>query len=108
MNSQFLIVAILGIFGFALAGAEVANATPPTDACSLLTTTQLSAALDATVDQGKNTPEPSITPLNQHDCYCWQSGKSWIGAKRVQLKILDPTDQTTPVQAFQRPALTRE
>jgi hypothetical protein len=45
-------------------------------------------------------------PLNKLDCYWWQQGKSWIGAKLVQLEILDPADQTTAVQHFNDSLLT--
>ena len=106
LNSQFLIIAVRVIFGFALAGAEVAKATPPTDACSLLTAAQLSAAPGATVDQGKNTPEPSNTPLNQLDAIGGNRASRGSGPTRVQFEILDPTDRTTPVERFNDPLLT--
>src|ERR1700726_1946032 len=106
MNSKFAIAVVLGIVAFGLGDSPVAYATSSVAACSLLTTAQVSAALGVTVDQGKNTQEPSIAPLNRLDCYWWQSGKSWIAAKRVQLELLDPADQITPVQHFNDPSLT--
>jgi hypothetical protein len=72
--------------------ASATYAAQPTDACALLTTAQVSAALDATVGQGTYTPGTSIPAQNKLDCYWWQTGHSWIEAKRVQLEILDPAD----------------
>lgn len=88
-------VVLAAVFVFALGSSPAAFAEKPTDACSLLTTAQVSAALGVTVGPGKHTNDPSIPapppPLDKLDCYWWQQGKPWLGAKRVVLELVDPS-----------------
>lgn len=98
MSWKSRVTTILGaVLVFALGSSRVAYAAPPRDACTLLTPAQVSAVLGVTVGPGKYTEDPSIPSRDRLDCYWWQSGKSWLEAKRVQLEIAEHFDFDHPL-----------
>ena len=82
-----LALAIAGSFAFFLVGSRAAFAAPPTDACSLLTTAQVSAVLGVTAETGKPLA-PTITKV----CHWGASGTAGKGSakKGVMLTLQDP------------------
>ena len=65
-----------------VAMAPAANAAPPDDACSLLSQSQLSAALNATVGAGSY-----VTPTYKKTCIWNSAGDGTKGAKNVTLML---------------------
>ena len=90
MNSKSYIVPVCAAFLTAvLCDAPRAYASTPTDACSLVTAAQVSAAMGFAVGSGK--------ALNPHDCQFVEPG---AGGKTVLVEILGPTGRLTPVDRF--------
>jgi hypothetical protein len=75
----------------ALGGSWAAYAAPPSDPCSLLTTSQVSSTLGVTVGSGK--------AADPRDCQWTQPGGG-LRAKSVLLEILGPMGKLTPVDRF--------
>ena len=69
----------------------IAEAAPPAHACSLLTTSELGAALGFTVDAGKASGE--------HNCQWSQAGAGGYG-KGLVLQVLGKIGSMTPVERF--------
>ncbi|MHB8540918.1 MAG: hypothetical protein ACYDCD_08260 [Candidatus Acidiferrales bacterium] len=85
-------VILAAIFIFALSALPPAYAAPPTDACSLLTTAQVSAVLGVRVGPGKQE--------GQLDCEWDQPGWTMVRGERVLLHVLGPVGNLTPAQRF--------
>jgi hypothetical protein len=79
------------LLALSMSGWNTAYGATPPNACSLLTTKQVSTALGLEVGAGKDSG-----PL---DCQWSQPGKS-IGGKGVFLHILGPAGNRTPVERF--------
>jgi hypothetical protein len=79
----------------AIFGAHPAFATPPTDACSLLTPAQVSAVLGVSVGAGEK-----ILPTTTAMCGWEVPGDKGIGRKRVVLNIYTQMGSRTPTQRF--------
>lgn len=78
---------ILGVlFVFAACGSRAAYAAPPTDACSLLTPAQVSAALGISVKSGHSAPSDTTVCDWPLASLAKMMSK---GAKEVEVKILD-------------------
>jgi hypothetical protein len=90
MVSKSCTVPVCGVFvAIALWNAPVVNAAPPKDACSLITSAQVSTALGFGIGSGK--------ALGPHDC---QFGEPGARAKTVLVEILGPMGKLTPVDRF--------
>ena len=90
MVSKSAIVPVCGVLlAIAVSNTPVVNAAPPTDACSLITPAQVSAALGFGIGSGK--------ALSPHDC---QFGEPGARAKTVLVEILGPMGKLTPVDRF--------
>lgn len=88
MNAKLkFVAAIFVLFTFFIGGPRVASAAPPTDACSLLTTAQVSAVLGVTAETAKPLA-PTITKV----CHWGASGTAGKGSSRkgVMLTLQDP------------------
>lgn len=88
MNAKLkFVAAIFVLFAFFIGGPRVASAAPPTDACSLLTTAQVSAVLGVTAETGKPLA-PTITKV----CHWGTSAPAGKGSakKGVMLTLQDP------------------
>jgi hypothetical protein len=91
MNSKLSAI-LTALFAFAAGGTPLAHAVPPADACSLLTPAQVSAALGVSVEAGK-TEDKSICEWSQQDAPA-------LRGKAVQLTIMEPIGNLTPVDRF--------
>ena len=92
MNSKpkfWLIVTTL--FEFGVGSVGMGYAAPPTDACALLTSAQVSAVLGVDAAHGASDPT---------NCQWSQPGKS-LGGKGVVLHILGPVGKLTPAERFE-------
>jgi hypothetical protein len=83
-----LITAALSVYAGGNAGTYAA---PPSDACSLVTTTQVSTALGVSVGAGKGSVP--------HECE-WSQAGAGVGGKGVLVEILGPMGSKTPVDRF--------
>lgn len=84
MRSKGCLCAFAGaLFIFVAANAPCANAAPPTDACSLLTQAQVTAALGLAVDAGTHP-----TPKNSHACEWAESNASVFERKTVTVRLI--------------------
>jgi len=83
-----LITAALSVYAGGNAGTYAA---PPSDACSLVTAAQVSAALGVTVGDGKGSVP--------HECE-WSQPGAGVGGKGVLVEILGPMGSKTPVDRF--------
>lgn len=93
MNCKSTIAVVFAaIFALALGTSRAAYAAPPTDACSLLTPAQVSAALGVAVGAGKQE--------GQLDCEWDQPGWTMVRGMRLLLHILGPVGSLTPAQRF--------
>lgn len=75
--------------------ARAAHATPPTDACSLLTAAQVSTALGVSVGAGEK-----IVPNSTAICGWEVPGQKGMSRRRVVLNIFTQIGSMTPVQRF--------
>jgi hypothetical protein len=91
MNSKLLII-LAALIALAVGGTPAAYAAPTSDACSLLTAAQVSAALGVSVEAGK-TVDKSI-------CEWSQQGAAAFRGKAVLLTIIQPIGNLTPVDRF--------
>jgi hypothetical protein len=91
MNSKLLII-LAALIGLTVGGAPAAYAAPPTDACSLLTAAQVSAALGVSVEADK--------PVDKSFCGWSQPSAVLKRRKSVMLTILEPIGNLTPVDRF--------
>jgi hypothetical protein len=88
--------AVLWAFGvLALTGSRAADATPPTDACSLLTVAQVTAVLGAAVSAGER-----LAPTSAALCGWEVPGEKSLNRKRVVLSIYTQIGSLTPVERF--------
>ena len=76
-------------------GLTSAHATPPDDACSFLTQTQVSTVLGFSVATGQR-----LVPSNAMMCGWSGPGTPTIGGKKVVLDIFGPLGKLTPVDRF--------
>jgi len=83
-----LITAALSVYAGGNAGTYAA---PPSDACSLVTAAQVSAALGVTVGDGKGSVP--------HECE-WSQPGAGVGGKGVLVEILGPMGSMKPVDRF--------
>ena len=72
--------------------SPAAYSAPPTDACSLLTAAQVSAALGVSVEAGK--------AADKSVCEWSQQGAAAFRGKAVLLTIIEPIGNLTPVDRF--------
>lgn len=84
-------VILVALFIFSLCTSRTAYAAPPKDACSLLTTAQVSSALGVSVEAGK-TVDKSICE--------WSQQGAALRSKTALLTILEPIGNLTPVDRF--------
>lgn len=88
--------AVLWVFGvLALTGSRAADATPPTDACSLLTPAQVTAVLGESVSAGEK-----LLPSSAALCGWEVAGQKSLSRKRVVLSIYTQIGSLTPVERF--------
>ncbi|HLW80887.1 MAG TPA: hypothetical protein VKS20_02480 [Candidatus Acidoferrales bacterium] len=93
MNSKSkFAIGVLALSILALCSAKDSCAAPPTDACSLLTPAQVSAALGVPVGAAKQE--------GQFDCEWDQPGWTMVRGVRLLLHILGPVGTLTPAQRF--------
>lgn len=78
-----------------LATALVVHAAPPSDACSLLTSAQVSAVLGVSVGGGEK-----IAPSSTSVCGWEVPGEKKMDRKRVVLSIYTQMGSRTPLQRF--------
>lgn len=98
MNSKLAIAAILGIIlTFALGATRTTYAAPPTDACSLLTPTQVRAVLGVSVSAEK---APALPDGSHPTCSWSQPGANVFASKRALLDIFGPMGSLSPVDRF--------
>ena len=76
-------------------GLKSAHATPPDDACSILTQTQVSTVLGFSVATGQR-----IVPTTAMMCGWSGPGGPTIGGKKVVLDIFGPLGKLTAVDRF--------
>jgi hypothetical protein len=96
MHSKRSIAAIIGaILIIGAASSPLARATPPDDACSLLTQAQVGAVLGVLVATGQR-----VTPASAMMCGWSVSGGPTIGGKKVVLDIFGPIGKLTPADRF--------
>ena len=89
------VAAAVAGFLFAVFGSSVAHAAPPTDACSLLTSAEVSAALGVSVGAGEK-----IVPNSTALCGWEVPGEKSMDRKRVVLSIYTQMGSRTPVDRF--------
>lgn len=80
------------VLAFVTCGATMAEAAPPTNPCSLLSTAQVSATLGTNVAAGKQ--------QGQFDCEWDGPGANMMRGQRVFLHVLGPVGNLTPAQRF--------
>lgn len=85
------------VFVLVAVGARTASATPPTDACSLLTADQISATLGVPVGPGEK-----IVPTSTSLCGWEVPNQKGVDRKRVVLSIYTQMGSATPAQRFNR------
>jgi hypothetical protein len=90
MNSKLPVI-LAALIALAVGGTPAAYAAPTTDACSLLTAAQVSAALGVSVEAGK--------AVDKSFCEWSQQGAA-SRPKAVLLTILEPIGNLTPVDRF--------
>lgn len=96
MNWKPTVAALCGaLIILVMSGSRAAYAAPPTDACSLLTATQISAALGVSVGSGEK-----ILPTSTSLCGWEVPGQKGLDRKRVVLSIYTQLGSMTPVQRF--------
>lgn len=83
MKSPLSVSLILGAFLFAAGMSQATYATPPTDACSLLTQAQVSTALGVNVGPGQHLVGPTM-------CVWPSPGQSGPKSKRLSVALKDP------------------
>lgn len=92
MNSTLKLLLVAAAPWIVIAGNPlIAQAAPPKNACSLLTTSEIGAVLGFTVDPGKGSGE--------HDCQWSQAGAGGYG-KGLVLQALGKMGSMTPVERF--------
>ncbi|MFZ0415749.1 MAG: hypothetical protein WBD23_06130 [Candidatus Acidiferrales bacterium] len=91
--AMFLMVS----FVFSLCGSSAAYAAPPADACSLLTSAQVSAVLGVSVGPGER-----ISPKSTAMCGWEVLGQKGLDRKRVVLNIYTQMGSASPVERFNR------
>jgi hypothetical protein len=80
-------------------GGPVSASPTTSDACSLLTQTQVSGVLGVSVNAGvHSTGDPAITQLN---CQWLQSAPSASNSKRVSVDIFGAVQNRTPADRFE-------
>jgi hypothetical protein len=88
--------AALGVLGvLALTASRAAYATPPSDACSLLTPAQVTAVLGVSVAAGEK-----LAPGSAALCGWEVPGQKSMNRKRVVLSIYTRIGNLTPVERF--------
>ena len=93
MNGKSKIeMTLLELLFWIACASPAAHAAPPTDACSLLTPAQVSAALGVSVEAGK-TEDKSICEWSQQDAAA-------LKGKVVLPTIIEPIGNLTPVDRF--------
>jgi hypothetical protein len=96
MNLKFRIVLIAtAVVLFAAGAARTTFAAPPTDACSLLTSAQVTAVLGVPVGAGEK-----IVPNSTAMCGWEVPGQKAFDRKRVVLSIYTQMGSLTPIQRF--------
>jgi hypothetical protein len=95
MAGRTKVAAAVAGFLFAVFGSSVAHAAPPTDACSLLTSAEVSAALGVSVGAGEK-----IVPNSTALCGWEVPGEKSMDRKRVVLSIYTQMGSRTPVDRF--------
>jgi hypothetical protein len=88
-------IAVAAFLLVVLGSARVVQAAPPTDACSLLTSAEVSAVLGVPVGAGKKT-----LPTSTAICGWEVPGEKSMDRKRVVLSIYTQIGSRTPVQRF--------
>jgi len=87
----------LGAFLLVVVGsAGVVQAAPPTDACSMLTSAEVSAVLGVSVGAGQK-----IVPTSTALCGWEVPGDKGLDRKRVVLSIYTQMGSRTPLQRFE-------
>jgi hypothetical protein len=96
MNSKSMAAALGGaLCVLALSGSRAAYAAPPSDACSLLTSAQVTAALGASVAAGE-----SLVPGRATVCGWEVAGQHSMNRQRVVLSIYTRIGSLTPLERF--------
>jgi hypothetical protein len=88
-------IAVAAFWLVVLGSARLVQAVPPTDACSLLTSAEVSAALGVSVGAGEK-----ILPNSTALCGWEVPGEKNLDRKRVLLSIYTQIGGLTPVQRF--------
>ena len=89
-------IALAAFLLVVLGSARVVQAASPTDACSLLTTAEVSAVLGVSVGAGQK-----IVPNSTALCGWEVPGEKSMDRKRVVLSIYTQMGSRTPVQRFE-------
>jgi len=89
-------IASAAFFLVFVGSARMAQAAPPTDACSLLTSAEVSAVLGVSVGAGEK-----IVPTSAAVCGWEVPGEKSLDRKRVVLSIYTQMGSRTPRQRFE-------